>query len=901
MAAKGRKDRIKVRGIGWVNVEDYIALKLSLEAAADMLEKEKGAHALKAQAIVARSYTCAKRGRRGTFPKKYFRKKAKVKMKGAAASAVQGTRGQVLVSGDQVQSAKSGSACGSCGCGKPKNFEGEGLCLLGAAKMSEEGKNYLQILKKYFSGAKVLADYGEGKEITEDDVKEPPKPSPSSDPPPPDPEKLPITDGDGSDDAKMLKKVLDEKKVEAVFHYKNPHRGSRDYIAALQRLLHKLNYTYELLSAESKRDEKKRKKKKVDYIVDGVYGIGMVRAVAAFCGEHDYPVSGDKLTDPAARLILKRLKDGWKRKDEDVPKPLKTRTSDRLKLFYDPDAGIRDLDLSKLTEEQKYDYFKRVVKDQFHGIWDEGDKAANVVGVRSLVDWKRVKAPKKFWQIFKWNDSILVLRKEGGKKKAYSFKGSVDPSFYNTRIKLFSKKGCAHLCDGHWFYRWGRHHGHPAGNQQGSSQGRVTIWQDRNKDGFYTMGENVQTGHYGINIHWGGKSPKRATGSAGCQIIFGGRKGTLWKKFASVVAESPGSAFQYTLVDSSKLPAAEAPAKRCFPAQAGGSKELSHENPNQLPTKFENFFKNADKKAPDGFYPVSFNRGWHGGVHLVPGKNDVTSIGKGEVVAARMAKVDPGKHAHGSPNFVLIRHKLIMDKKEKFFFSLYMHLAEKEFKKESRDTEEIPWMDWVCSKSEKRLEKFKAGEVVTFHPGELLVDGGDDLGDAGIIGPPGESYKGIHFEVFTAESEPIIPADHPMGWYRIEDTNPTGLCDIEGILKKVNEKVSLDIEGKVTREEIVKAFGDSFNASEVRRLIVKHPSEWWVDDWEPVLNGSPFWKGVLKPDELKDAAQGAKPYGWWKNELNSEWGIPADKVVWHYHPLRFLQWLHFQEKKKAPS
>ena len=109
------------------------------------------------------------------------------------------------------------------------------------------------------------------------------------------------------------------------------------------------------------------------------------------------------------------------------------------------------------------------------------------------------------------------------------------------------------------------------------------------------------------------------------------------------------------------------------------------------------------------------------------------------------------------------------------------------------------------------------------------------------------------------------------------------------------------MEGKVTREEIVKAFGDSFNDSEVRRLMVKHPSEWWVDDWEAVLNASPFWKGVLKPDELKEAAQGAKPYGWWKNELNSEWGIPANKVVWHYHPLRFLQWHHFQEKKKAPS
>jgi hypothetical protein len=872
VAPKDKSQKIKVKDNGPVDLEEYVGVVVSSEATANSLFGDKGGHALKALSIAVRSYALANLKRHqgegaDLCPGSHCMAYRPEKKKNAGMNAAQGTRGQVAVMGGKVHSTPFLSICGSCSCGKAKNSDTQGLCMYGAYKMSEQGKNYLQILQQYFSGVKVHEGYGKGKEITEADIKESPPPAGGGGGSDEIPDPIPDSDGDGSEDAKLVKEALDKGVVDQVFK-----RGSSygKHIKALQRLLHKLNYDKELRWSK--------------YKDDGDYGGATSRAVCALCTGHNTPNPGDKLTVDGAKILLYRIQQGWKRPEPPEPVPAQP--------GFDPAAGDQSLDLSNLTDEQKYDYFKGVVVNVMKGTFKEGDNEMNIIGVRSFRDWKRVKP--KLWS---WDDSLILVWKEGGQKKIKSYVATVDPA-RNYTVKPINALGCAHLCDGHYDYKEGSHPKHDgtggrygAGNQRAS----VTVWRDRDKDGRFSSSEKTYTGWYGINIHAGGNNPNYASGSAGCQVLFGGRSGP-WKDFWSTVEKkNPGKKYQYTLIDASKLPSPEPPDTVCFAAEAGGDPLVSHADPNAIPAKFENFYKNVET-APDGFYPIGFNRGWHCGVHIKPGKNEVVAMFKGELVAARMHKVDPGKHTNGSPNFVLLRHKLIIDKKEKYFFSLYMHLREKDFKKDATRSDEIPWMQWVCSNAEKRLDKFKSEEVVLFFPGELPVNGGEVIGEAGIIGSKENGYKGIHFEIFSAEADPIIAADDPMGWKRVEDTNTNGLCDIEEILKKVDA----DLDGKVSRGELLQAYQDSFTVDTLRRYIIKHLSEWWVDDWEPILNASSFWKELLKPDELTDAALSAKPYGWWKNELNSEWGIPSSKIVWAYHPIRFLQWLIFRSKE-APS
>jgi predicted chitinase len=90
-----------------------------------------------------------------------------------------------------------------------------------------------------------------------------------------------------------------------------------------------------------------------------------------------------------------------------------------------------------------------------------------------------------------------------------------------------------------------------------------------------------------------------------------------------------------------------------------------------------------------GVFPVTFDRRWHGGIHLVPGSPDepVRAIADGEVVAYRVSQnpisdghIDEstGQEALNTNNgFVLLRHVTDTgDGRTITFYSLYMHLLD---------------------------------------------------------------------------------------------------------------------------------------------------------------------------------------------------------------------------------
>jgi hypothetical protein len=155
----------------------------------------------------------------------------------------------------------------------------------------------------------------------------------------------------------------------------------------------------------------------------------------------------------------------------------------------------------------------------------------------------------------RYNDSIVVF---GTKFRV--FRASVDPGAYYTS-KPLNSKGCAHLKNGAYLYVKGKHRKYDALRQAEGTSGKVTVWRDKDKDHKWDEGEVEESGHFGINIHAGGTTDKVGKWSAGCQVLWGGRKkGSPWEAFMKLIDEaaSPKNPkrqkhFRYVLIDGHQL------------------------------------------------------------------------------------------------------------------------------------------------------------------------------------------------------------------------------------------------------------------------------------------------------------------------------------------------------------
>lgn len=386
----------------------------------------------------------------------------------------------------------------------------------------------------------------------------------------------------------------------------------------------------------------------------------------------------------------------------------------------------------------------------------------------------------------------------------------------------------------------------------------------------------------------------------------------------------PDKKFKYTLIDSRRLPRAKSD-RLYLPVARGKLRVRLRAGDPRLHKKLSTAYEQTEKNPGGGFYPVGLSRTWHGGVHFrtPKGRETIVACAEGELVAARLGKVDEGKHKFGSGNFILLRHAFKKptakpDDKPQYWFSLYMHLQElkglpwtrrierlakladqpagggaaqqagqsKTAKADTGSKADEAWKK-NAKKAKELLDKAKGGDVVLFEPGLVKLGAGARLAYAATYGIP--RRRQMHFEVFSAsDKDPIIPKDDKH-FTHVESKDETGVADVEEILKKID----LDKDKTISADEIRKAYRRKKTAFAMRHMVVSNPSEWFVD-WTKALPKSEYWKLALKDDELNKAAKDAQAYNWWDGKLK-DWGI-GDKVVTHYHPVAFLEYLTDQGK-----
>src|SRR5450830_2352 len=143
-----------------------------------------------------------------------------------------------------------------------------------------------------------------------------------------------------------------------------------------------------------------------------------------------------------------------------------------------------------------------------------------------------------------------------------------------------------------------------------------------------------------------------------------------------------------------------------------------------------------DYECAHGIYPVSYDRRWHGGVHLTPKfvNEPVRAIADGTIVAYRVSNTSV-KEGHDN-GFILIKHHTETGQDRPItFYSLYMHLAPM---KEVRQGEGLVKSLIACMQADT---------------GGIKQDGKTRVWRKDILGYVGRMYghRMIHFEIFMEE------------------------------------------------------------------------------------------------------------------------------------------------------
>jgi N-acetylmuramoyl-L-alanine amidase len=321
-----------------------------------------------------------------------------------------------------------------------------------------------------------------------------------------------------------------------------------------------------------------------------------------------------------------------------------------------------------------------------------------------------------------------------------------------------------------------------------------------------------------------------------------------------------------------------------YPVVLGATETATQipEDPEKQQDTAEQLYENNEKEGEGGYFPVGpygESKLWHGGVHIRTQKGTpVFAPFAGRVVGARMT----GESPIGSRNFVLLKHQLTVKAQTINFWTLFFHLDE-----ESAGAHAPNWYN-------------KASSQMADDPVGLNIDvaGGELIGHVGEAGPPGRMDGQMHFEVMSTEE--LHNRIQPGFWKVIDGAGMGRFCTAPDVLDKIDKPGPP--KGKrdnlLSRNEFRNFFTNDPKREEFHKLAVRHLTEWADNnDWEVALNRSTDFAALPKMTRQKLFKDQVEPVLWWNDEVAEAAGLPGDKIVWNYHPITFLFWIHDQQQR----
>jgi len=365
----------------------------------------------------------------------------------------------------------------------------------------------------------------------------------------------------------------------------------------------------------------------------------------------------------------------------------------------------------------------------------------------------------------------------------------------------------------------------------------------------------------------------------------GGDAEPMWATLRGDVREYTGYLGHYHVTDQKwdpgpfdfKFFASKIRGRMVFPVAIGAEKPDVPDDPDKANDAANALFDNNEMEGETGgYYPVGpfgTSRLWHGGVHLRADKGTpVYAPFGGKIVAARMTDDGPT----GSRNFVLIRSDLPVGSAQVRFWTLLFHLDQ-----ELGGPSAPAWL--------ARASSQLADDPV---PLAIDVNAGDLVGHVGEAGPPGRTEGQLHVEVMSGDE--IGEKVEPGFWTTIEGAGMGRFCESPDIVGKIDKPSSGGKkDGLLSRAEMMNFFKRDPQREAFRKYAVHHVSEWTDNnDWEIALNRTRDFAELPKPQRARLYRDQIEPNVWWTDEIGTAAELPSDKVVWNYHPITFIVWLH---------
>lgn len=263
---------------------------------------------------------------------------------------------------------------------------------------------------------------------------------------------------------------------------------------------------------------------------------------------------------------------------------------------------------------------------------------------------------------------------------------------------------------------------------------------------------------------------------------------------------------------------------------------------------------------------------WSGGIDIALA--DTTPLYcplPGTVVASRPAADGPTDPA----GFVLLRHTVALGGKQQTFYSLFLHTQV-----QTPVEGKAPWL-----RRSNLLERAPSAEGVLYsnqpvEAGEIIGWGPNAARGLGRSGA-GSSPR-LHVQILAAEE---LTARLSPGRFELMDRGISGLYCTDADLAAIALRASEDDT----------ALGRSAAPSARRsrqRIALRFRSEFGLsDDYKQLLRSGTEFARLSQNQQQFIYRDIILPTLFWTPELSAQTGLPADFVVWHYHPIAFLLWL----------
>lgn len=348
-----------------------------------------------------------------------------------------------------------------------------------------------------------------------------------------------------------------------------------------------------------------------------------------------------------------------------------------------------------------------------------------------------------------------------------------------------------------------------------------------------------------------------------------------------------------------------------YPVKLPGALNLNEVPRTRALANAEQYFR-ATETGPGGFFPLGINQGWHTGVHLrVDRGTPLYAPADGVVVAARIGEE---VEELGSPNVVVIKHELPIADRERTFYSVIMHLEQVELGSNSP----IPWIRRFY-KDPDMPRSLPENETVLYPPAakghialrndrvalaETEVKAGELIGYSGLfkLDPDKPPIGTVDFAIIA--SKPLFdPSD--LTFEKVDDDDDDDiLCNSRQVWKRFTddpEELQGLVEGgfPMSPAEIRAPYKNEIKAVELRWMAARHVTEYWSG----TRFGGLFGGGVdfewYVEDEAKAYLDRIRKFLWWDDNVTEHVGLPADGLVWAYHPIALATYLMVIESRRA--